>query len=237
MNLLAAARARGFKPDVALLPDPEDADLLARVVMRPGPGAVDQELAAAIPARHTHRGRFAEEPPTTTLSAMASACQSLDVAFHLVEDAEVRDALVRLVGEGDRAQFADPSWRRELASWMHPRRRGDGLALPPVTGAVTRFVVSHLDVGPRTADQDEKLTRQAPAVAVLMTAGDEELDWLLTGQALQRALLVAAAAGVQAGYSNQPCQVAALRPKVRDALHLTGQPQVILRLGRPPSPA
>jgi hypothetical protein len=71
---------------------------------------------------------------------------------------------------------------------------------------------------------------------VLTTPGDEVWDWLRTGQALQRALLVAAAVGVQAGYANQPRQVAALRPRVREALRLPGHPQLILRLGMPSTP-
>jgi nitroreductase len=205
MNLLVAAWARGLDSDVAVLPDPDDADLLARVVVRPGTEPADQQLAAAIPARHTHRDRFAEGPAAQTLTAMAAACESLGVAFRLVDDGSDHDALARLVAAGDREQFANPSWRRELAAWMHPRRRGDGLTVPPVAGALTRPVVSHVDVGARTAGQDETLTREAPTLAVLTTDGDDVRDWLLAGQALQRALLVAAAGGVQAGWSNQPC--------------------------------
>jgi hypothetical protein len=204
--------------------------------VRPGAEPADQQLAAAIPARHTHRERFAEAPPAQTLTAMAAACQSLGVALSVVTGEADRDAVARLVAAGDREQFANPSWRRELAAWMHPRRRGDGLAVPPVAGAVTRFVVSHVDVGARTAGQDETLTREAPTVAVLTTDGDDPRDWLLAGQALQRALLVAAAAGIQAGWSNQPCQVPSLRPRLRETLRIPGQPQVVLRLGRPPSP-
>jgi nitroreductase len=235
-NLVVAARARGLEPDVGVLPEPDDPDLLARIVLRPGADADDQELAAAIPARHTYRGPFADEPPAETLTGMAAACQPLGVALSVVAGVADRDALARLVAAGDREQFADPSWRRELAAWMHPRRRGDGLAVPPVVGALTRLVVSHVDVGARTAGQDEGLTREAPALAVLATDGDDPRDWLQAGQALQRALLVAAAAGVQAGWSNQPCQVASLRPRLREALRIHGHPQVVLRLGRQPTP-
>jgi len=234
-NSVVAGRARGLEPEVDLLPDPHDADFLARVTLRPRSVPADEELAAAIPSRPTYRGRFAAAPPATTLTAMAAGCAAQDVAFHVVPD-EHRGALARLVAEGDRAQFADPSWRRELANWMHPRRRGDGLTVPLVVGALTRVVVSHLDVGARTAARDGTLARGAPAVAVLTTSDDGVRDRLRTGPVLQHALLLAAASGVQAGYSDQPCQVAALRPRVREALQLAGQPQVILRLGVPHAP-
>ncbi|MGY1701872.1 Acg family FMN-binding oxidoreductase [Geodermatophilus sp. SYSU D00766] len=233
-NLVVAARSRGLGPEIDLLPDPHDTDLLARVALRPGSAPADEELAASIASRHTHRGRFAAAPPAATLTAMAAACAARDVTFHLVPD-EHRGALAHLVAEGDRAQFADPSWRRELANWMRPRRCGDGLTVPPVGGAVTRLVVARFDVGARTVVKDEILTREAPAVAVLTTSEDGMREWLRAGQGLQYALLLAAASEVQAGYSNQPCQAAALRPRVREALQLAGWPQVILRLGVPPS--
>jgi hypothetical protein len=35
---------------------------------------------------------------------------------------EARQQAVTLVAEVDKAQWDNPSWRRELAAWMHPRR-------------------------------------------------------------------------------------------------------------------
>jgi hypothetical protein len=66
---------------------------------------------------------------------------------------------------------------------------------------------------------------------VLATAGDVVVDWLMAGQALQRVLLEAAAGGIQAGYLNQPVQVARLRPRVAELLATGGDPQIALRLG------
>lgn len=232
-NLVVAARASGLEPEVELLPEPDDTDLLARVVLRAGRGRADQEPAAAIPARHTHRWQFAVGPSAGTLARMAGACADLGVTCHVVADEADRATLAHLVAAGDRVQFADLSRRRELAAWMHARRCGDGLTVPPVAGALTRFVVSHVDVGERTASRDEELTRRAPAVVVLATDGDDTRDWLTAGRALERALLEAAGAGVQAGWANQPCQVAALRPRLREALGIPGHPQVVLRLGVP----
>lgn len=241
-NLMVAARARGFSPTLEVVPDQDDPDLLARVLLQPergsagrqsaDAGAAEEEAAAAIPARRTHRGRFTAGPSDATLEAMASACAAVGVGFHVVT-AEDRATVAQLVAEGDRAQFADAAWRRELAHSLRPRRRGDGLTGPPVIGAVTRLVVTHFDVGKRTARSDQVLTRQAPAIAVLTTADDDVPAWLQAGQALQRALLVAATEGVQAGYANQACQVAALRPRLREALSLSGRPQLVLRLGVP----
>jgi hypothetical protein len=151
-----------------------------------------------------------------------------------------REAVAGLVAEGDRAQFADPRWRRELASWMHPSRSGDGLATPALIAPIVRMVVSRLDLGARTARRDHDLAMAAPVLAVLGTEGDRVVDWLAAGEALQHALLVAADQGVQAGYLNQPCQVSGLRPRLRELCRTAGHPHAVLRLGHPaapPSPA
>ena len=71
--------------------------------------------------------------------------------------------------------------------------------VPSLAGPVTRFVVSHVDLGRSTAGRDEALVREAPLFGVLTTDGDDSVDWLMTGQALEHILLVAAGAGVHAG--------------------------------------
>lgn len=94
-------------------------------------------------------------------------------------------------------------------------------------------VVTHLDLGTRTADTDRGLALDAPLLAVLGTEHDERLDWIRAGEALEHLLLRAAAEGLHAGYLNQPCQVASLRPQLAELIDRAGVPQLVLRLGRP----
>jgi len=119
---------------------------------------------------------------------------------------------------------------------MRPPSSGDGLAVPTLMAPVVRTVVTHFDLGPRTARRDHKLAATAPTLAVLGTDGDRTEDWLVAGEALQHVLLVAAAHGVQAGFLNQPCQVAVLRPSLGELCEAAGHPQAVLRLGHPAKP-
>lgn len=234
-TLCLAARARGLEPRVTVLPG-DDPDLLAVVEMGEGapPGARETALLAAARTRRTVREPFDDRPlPDGLLARLTEAVAAGGVWLEPIEDEERRGALAGLVAEGDRIQFADPRWRRELASWMHPRRRGEGLTVPMVALPVTRLVVSSLDLGGRTGDKDAGLLAGSPLVAVLGTDGDEPADWLAAGRALQRALVEASAEGVQAGYLNQPCQVAELRPRLTGLVGRRGLPQLVLRLGRP----
>jgi hypothetical protein len=150
----------------------------------------------------------------------------------LAAEGERRRAAI-LVAEGDSVQWANPSWRRELAAWMHPRRKGDGLAVPRVVAPIAQAIVRTFDMGNGVGAKDEQLAEASPVLAVLGTSGDNPMDWLNAGQALQRLLLTACKAGLQASYLNQPIQVASLRPKLQSAVGALGFPQILLRLGYP----
>jgi hypothetical protein len=130
-------------------------------------------------------------------------------------------------------QWADSHWRRELAAWMHPRRKGDGLSVPALAIPVAQLVVRTFDMGHGVGAKDRQLADESPLLAVLCTEADGPLDWLSAGQALQRLLLVAVRLGLQASYLNQPVQVARLRPKLQQLTGRPGYAQLLLRIGTP----
>jgi len=236
LNLRCALAAQGAATAVELLPVPGDPDLLARVRVREAsPDPEDAALTAVVASRRTSRKPFgARSVPPEVWREVAGAA-AVEGGSLVAVDTSERAALAELVGEGDRAQFADPQWRRELAGWLRPRRAGDGLSYPAPVAPVARFVVRSLDLGARTAGSDRRLALTAPLLAVLTTGQDDPRGWLTAGLALERALLVAAQHGVLAGFLNQPCQVDALRPRLRELLSLEGHAQLVLRLGFPTS--
>jgi nitroreductase len=232
-NLRIAAQSAGFDTVVERFPEPSDADLVARVRFRPDGGARDRPLFGAIDVRRTHRKVFLDrDPPEAVIQHLVVAAADEGAMLKVVDEAS-RSPLATLVRDGDRLLFADRRWRRELARWMRSRRHGDGLTVAPLVGAVIRRVVTTFDVGASVAAKNEKLVRGAPVLAVLTTDGDSRLDWLAAGQALEHVLLAAAAEGMQASYLNQPCQVAVLRPRLRQLVSDGSMPQLVLRIGYP----
>lgn len=236
LNLRVAAAAAGLGATCRLLPNPEDEDLLAAVELNPAVGEAPGEarLFDAIERRRTYRRRFeSREVPPTVLHRLAEAAASEGAWLQLVDREEQRQAVAGLVAEGDAVQWSNPSWRRELAAWMQPRRRGDGLTVPGLVAPVARMVVRTFDMGNGVGAKDRELADGSPVLAVLGTDGDAESDWLTAGQALQRVLLDACGAGLQASYLNQPIQVPALRSRLQRLLGRAGFPQLVLRMGFP----
>jgi len=235
LNLRVAAAGENLVANAAILPDRREPDLLARVAFTPTSARPrDSALAKYITRRRTYRQRFAVRPvPDEALAAIAAAASREGAWFRALQTDAQREGTALLVAEGDAAQWANPHWRRELASWMHPRRRGEGLTVPGLAQPIAQAVVRTFDMGKGVGARDRQLADESPLLAVLGTPGDSPADWLAAGQALERALLTAVAHGLQASYLNQPVQVPALRPRLRKLLGQTGHPQLLLRLGVP----
>lgn len=235
MNLRVAAAAAGLACEVTLRPDVRDADCLAGASLQHAPPhAADAALFAAVAQRRTYRKRFAARAvPLDVVGILATAAQREGAWLQVLASGTARKAAAALVAEGDALQWADPRWRRELAAWMHPRRRGDGLALPALALPLAHAVVRTFDMGHGVGAKDQQLADESPLLVVIGTAGDRERDWLAAGQALQHVLLVACMHRLQASYLNQPVQVAALRPRLQQLLAHPGHAQLLLRIGYP----
>jgi hypothetical protein len=68
--------------------------------------------------------------------------------------------------------------------------------------------------------------------AVPVTAGDSPVDWLRSGQALNRLLLQAASRWVFASLQSQPLESPGWRAEVQHAMGRDGVPQLLLQFGR-----
>jgi len=252
-----------------LLPDPARPDLLAWIETGPGdasrqpsppiqlgPAAAgDAALLAALPRRHTQRGRF--EPrrlPQPLLTSLAHAAAAEGCRLRFVVRPGERLGVAYLVGLADRLQEQDPACQAELWGWSRfddaardgiPRSAVRGRRL---TGPAT-FLQRDFDVdgsaalaGPTSPTSRAELMAggrepEDPDIVVLYSRGDIAGEWLRTGMALHRVLLVATAAGVATSLLNQPVELPALRAQLRNELRIDGHPQALLRLGyAPPAP-
>ena len=190
LNLRAAISAAGRHADVV---GGTSADHVASVWMRDGDANADTielaELFDQIDRRRTMHGPYSAGSPlrAETVEALSSSVAAEGAQLIVIDDA-TRVAVAELVGLGDRRQFADRAWRRELASWMHRPGDVDGVAIPTSRRRMTRAAVTTFDFGKSTARTDEGLVIDAPFVGVITTSADEADDWLRAGQALERLL-------------------------------------------------
>lgn len=234
LNLRVAATHAGFTSTVRLFPLAEEADLLASIELESvsAPAGADENLFNAIAQRATYRFRFdTREVPESALSALRLAARAEGGTLRVISADHERMFVGALIQEGDRILWSNPSWRRELAAWMHPRRRGDGIAIEGLPRPLAQLVIRTFDMGGGIAAKDKEIVEESPVLALLGTAGDSAADWMAAGQALQRILLMAQVHGIQASFLNQPIQVPSLRLDLVHHFAEVGIPQILIRLG------
>ena len=196
-DLRMTIRMAGHDLVVWLLPDPEHADpidpptLLALVEIVIGrvkkPSIEEQELYEAIERRHTNRQPYKILPaPLPIITAMEDAASQEGAYLRLLHSREAR------------------SWMRESA-----RVAGNPAKFP--NSVKTNYGPHPKNRYPPTRedfwDSDQRrLFEQKPQLMALSTDDDQPVDWLRSGQALQRALLtgtrysVSARHGIAARY-------------------------------------
>lgn len=246
-HLRLAIRHFGHTDDASLFPDAFCPDLLARVRMGSSRSSKTEEQAMfhAITRRHTNRLPFERRAvPDDLLAGFRAATVQESASLTLIENESCRQRTAQLVWAGDRAQMSSPSFRRELASWIHSGRCATRDGIPGYACGVNQlldfatpawaFAMRTFDLGEGIAAHDIKLVEGSPVLAVLTTETDTPAAWLSAGQALARVLLLACANGVSASFLNQPLESEALRPAFRAELALPGFPQCVLRLGYGP---
>lgn len=236
-NLRVAAAARSWTAMVDEFPFPDDVDLLARINLYTGPAAPlkgARRLAAAIPGRRTYRKRFLDDPvPQSTIDALVTAAEAEHCFAAPIVGSAARESTADLIAEADQIQWADPVWRREISSWMHPQRRNEGFGIQGLSHRAAQVVARSFDLGTGVAARDREILAGSPLLFVVGSAADTDPDWLRAGQAMQRVLLTAFEHGLQASFLNQPLHLARLRQRIQELAPGAHTPQVLLRLGRP----
>ncbi len=240
-NLRVSLAARGWSAEVRPGPDAVAPDLAARVDVV-GPTSITaaaRALAASIGRRHTNRRPFADAPvPDRIMSELHVAAAAEGARFDVAEGA-LRDGVLSLTRTAENRMRDDAGYRAELAAWTTPGGPGrlDGVPQgafgPRDRDAALPLRDLALGHGAPKATVDFEAD---PTIALLFTRGDEPIDWLRAGAALQRVWLTATVRGLAATPLSQLTEIPALR-QLLDRPAADESVQTVLRLGYPAGPA
>ncbi|HYA52525.1 MAG TPA: hypothetical protein VEG33_15310, partial [Streptosporangiaceae bacterium] len=245
-NLRMAIRVTGHDLVAWLLPDPDgDPALLASVEVVTGrvrrPTADEQELYGAIPHRHTYRWPFSHRRVRpNVLAALASAAAKEQGWLRVLFPFQVASWL-RVATHAESVLSHDELYLAELLRWTSGA--DDGFGIPEAADGPQPFAVyppvrdfSLGRPGGRPVAKFESHTQ----LLSLATSGDQPLDWLRAGQALQRTLLTGTRYGVAASFLTQPLELADHDNQPRrwpGAWPYREWPQMLVRVGYPDRPA
>lgn len=208
-----ALAAMGWHAKVHRLPDPQVPEHLAALELTPQPAdELDVALFSAISHRRTDRRNYASWPvPWEDIALMGARAARAGVMLRQVDEIQrLRDIVVESVSR----RAADPEYLAELSAWSG--RRGSVAGVPA-----------------RNTPESE-----GSVVIALGTENDDDLARLRAGEATSLVLLSATAMGLASCPVTEPLEIPETRQAVRtDVFGDSGHPQMMIRVGWPPSGA
>jgi nitroreductase len=234
-NLRVAAAHLGYRPRPRLMPAPSDQTLIATLDFERRRGAAElSRLYDAVPARRTNRQPFEERSlPPSVRATLGDAARVEGALLTVFDDPEEVSRIGDLLRDADVLERTEPARIVERARWIGDERQEERAGIPSesIGPRPLQLGSPFRDLGGPGGRRDHAAFERAPTLAVLSTKSDKEIDWVRAGQALERVLLEATAAGISASFMNQPLEQDDLRWQVRNPLTGVGHAQMILRLG------
>lgn len=243
-HLRVALAARDLAVAVERMPDPDRLGHLATITVAPGEGdPAAAALYAAIEQRRTERRRMSHRPvPESVLRDCVQQAKQEGADLIAATTPAMRERLAATLARGALEQQVAPGYAAELALWTdrypggHDGIPADNIAVTP-TGLLAP---SPLRRFPRARLQQphQSLTEVAAPdgaeLLILVTSGDEPLDWLRAGEATSAVLLTATRARLATTPLSQAIETSGSRRQLRySVLRVTAYPQLIIRIGWP----
>jgi hypothetical protein len=237
-----AVRGLGWDCTTAVLPDPDDADLLAIVTIgerRPA-AAGERQLLEAIPRRYTDRGDY--EPSLVEpdlLPVLGSGVTERGGWLRVLDHDGDRLAVIQALTDAEAAEAADPAYRKELADWLRIGHAPDGIPITalgdsPVPGQVNDipsrdFTGANQHPHPGGGDPPPVVVRDT--LLMIGTDQDNPLSWIQAGRALGWLLLTLTVHGLASQPLGQVLDIEGARLRLARQIGLLGHVQFLLRTG------
>jgi nitroreductase len=200
----------GHRAVVERLPDPMQPDLVGRIALDDDVEQLTFDCIATydslVEQRQSQTSDFLpDEVPVEVLVAVEDAARAEDTLACIVRPVAVRHRLAELCRQAREIQLVDPASRAELRAW-------------------TAYA-------PPEPDYDKL---QAGVVLVLGSARDDRMQWVRTGEALERTLLEVTRRGFAARPVGSVVEVPSTCAALQSELALDWQPHVLVSIGRAP---
>ena len=236
-NLLVAARAAGYAPEVTY---PDGTDVIS--IRLTADTALKSPLFDAIPLRQNTRSEYNGQPITNAeLDQLHAVALEPGVAVHFASHPTAIQTVAEYSNQGNLRQYGDQAFVDELISWLRFNKKE---ALRSLDGLYTRcsgnaevprwlgrMVVAGTNPQ-QQAEADAKKLRSSAGALVIASESDDKASLVRTGQVYERLALTLTSLNIKSAFLNQPIEVAPLRRQFQSAFGLgKALPQLLVRFG------
>ncbi|GAA0578860.1 NAD(P)H nitroreductase [Paractinoplanes ferrugineus] len=194
------------------------------------PAAV--ELFEQVKARHTDRRTVGDTPlAPAVLDDLVAATERAGARLHLVGRDQLIDLAV-IVERAQKTESADERLQEEIAEWVGGERSGGtGIPAANLPAGLPLTTVQERDFGTAGTLPVGEGHDSAATYAVLYGTGDDRVEWLRAGEALNALWVAATAHGAGVLPLSSPIEVGYTRLELRRLIGDLGAPYLVLRLG------
>jgi hypothetical protein len=239
-NIVAAAPAYGFATDVRMA----SAGRIEIGLVKRSTSGNTRSLGTIAERQCTKTPYDGRRLEAAEAAELESASVGDRVRIRLIDDAVLKESILELVNDGNRAQLSDPAFRRELIEWIRFNdaeaiESGDGLSgrvsgQPQLPAWLAKPILRFVLTPAAQVKTDTRNLRSAAGIAVFVGASDDRPTWIETGRSYERFALTATKLGIRNAFINQPIEVRRLRDELHSLLGLGGTEtaHLMVRYGR-----
>jgi hypothetical protein len=236
-NLLIAARAAGYAPEVSY---PNAVDFIHIQLTTDTPRKTP--LFDAIPLRQNTRSEYdGQRIRSQDLDQVQALRLEPGVVLRVLQNAAEMETLLEYVNLGNLSQYADTAFLDELIAWLRFNKKEalaslDGLyarcsGSPDVPRWLGRMFVAGTKPQ-QQANADARKLRSSPGAVLIASESDDRTAWVRIGQVYERMALTMTSLNIKSALLNQPIEVAGLRSEFQTTMGLGKTlPQLLVRFG------
>lgn len=236
-NLLVAARANGYAPEVTY---PDTTEFIQVRLAADTPQA--SPLFDAIPLRQNTRSEYDGQPiKAEEMDQIQALSLEPGVTLRFATNTADLATVLEYVNQGNLSQYANTAFVDELIDWLRFNKKEilaslDGL-YTRCSGnpEIPRWLGQMFVAGTKPqqqADTDAKKLRSSSGAVVIASQSDDRASWVRTGQVYERLALKTTSLNIKSAFLNQPIEETDLRSQFQSAMGLgTSLPQLLVRFG------
>lgn len=242
-NLCIAADHYGYTARIRYFPDPQDEDLIAKISFDEKGKDVaveDGGLIAAIPLRHTNRGRYLARPLPERFLERIKRIKSDHAQIFVIMGEKGKDAIADVVNEAQIEIMDDAGFREELSAFIrsnftreHTGMPGFALEVPALVSVFASRLIKRVNLSRANKKKDVALLKQhTPGGFIVVTSEkDDAVGRLAAGRLFEKIWLMATAAGLNCSPLAAAIQSKRHNIMLKRILHTELEPQVFFRIG------
>jgi hypothetical protein len=242
-NLVIAAAYLGYEAHIEMHLENEGMENI-KVYLHPNAVNTDGALYDYIDTRQCTRNKYnGTAIPLADLEKLKTTLKQEDVRAVIVTTKDEIEKLIELVKEGNRRQFSNPSFIKELTQWIRFNKNealqtGDGLygaatGNPSVPAWFGKLYMKFTMSAEKEAAKWEDLIHSSSALLIFIAERNDKKAWINVGRSFERGVLMATSLNINHAHANMPCEEAEVRKKLSGQLKLSEaqQPLLLIRLG------